>query len=125
MSHRRLLAVAIVFGVGGCVHRVTRPAPIACPSEPSPGPEAGGRANTRIKLDGPPPTPIFQGAYTIVVDDTVLAIIRSDADTAATSKAWKSVDLATVRSLEIVRAPEAAARYPAAVGDVLRIIRCY
>ena len=83
------------------------------------------RSSGQIRIDGPPPTPLFKGAYTVVVDDRILAIVRTDADTVPLLRAWKSVDMATVKSIEVLRAPNVAARYPTAGGDVLRITRCY
>jgi outer membrane cobalamin receptor len=74
-----------------------------------------------VKLDGPPPSSLVSPPYTVVVDDRVVGVVRTRDD----STTWKSVDIATVKSVEIVRGADAAARFPTAVGAVVRITRCY
>jgi hypothetical protein len=125
MVIRQLLAIVVCFPLAGCLHRSAQLAPIACPADSLPASAPSIGASAKIKIDGPPPTALFKGAYTVVVDDQILVIVRTDADTVALLKAWKSLDMATVKSIDVIRAPRATVRYPNAVGDVLRIARCY
>ena len=61
--------------------------------------------------------------YTVVIDDFVLGLIYSDSDLVA--KEVRGLDPSSILSGDIVRAPAAEKRWPAAVGDVLHFSLCH
>ena len=122
MRFRRASSVAILVVLPGCVHPGLRH-PVACPAGPPA--QVSSQSSRQLKIDGPPPTSLLKPPYTIVVDDRVVEVIRSDADSTSSAGLWKVVDSTTIKSIEVVRAADAEARFPAAVGGVVHITRCY
>lgn len=122
MPRCRLIASAALIMLDACHRGTARPTPVVCPVDSAPKP-GGARADTVVRMDRqvlrPAPT------HTLVVDDRIIAMFRSDADSAQFAKAWDSVNLATVKEIEIINPPQSLERYPKATGDVIRIVRCY
>ena len=70
---------------------------------------------------GPP----VSAPYSIVLDGRVVAMNLSASDSARGENAWARINMATVKSIEILRGPSAREQYPQARGDVSRVSRCY
>jgi hypothetical protein len=61
--------------------------------------------------------------YTVIVDDIILGVVRSDSDAAAAKLGY--FDSETIKKVEIVPASRAKERWPSTVGDVVHIERCH
>jgi hypothetical protein len=119
-----VIIVAVVLIEVGCLRRAPRLGPVACPIEPTSRPPAGAVGGP-VRIDGPPPTQIFTGPYTLVLDGHIEAVSRDSADTVAIAQAFGRIDPKTIKSLEVIRRPMAAQQYPGAIGDVFHVTRCY
>ena len=114
MRRRAALALGAALLFNGCIlHRSSGPSPVKCPPASPPDAEDGPIVG-HVRLDGQP-TPLVRGPYTVVVDDRIVAVVRS-ADSHAAANVLRDIDPETIESIEMVRS---------ATGDILRIRRCY
>lgn len=123
MADRWLVTAFALMTLAACHRGVARPVPVVCPAAPLPKTAAG--APTRVRIDNPPPASLFDGPYTVVIDDQIVAVVRTHGDTIDLASASRNLDPATIKSIEVLRVPKSTQQYPKAVGDVLRITRCY
>ena len=125
MLRPTLFCLLFALELPGCVHRASPHAAIACPTTDVSSRTQASATNPRVQLDGPPPVALAHAPYTLVLDDHILAKVETENDTLKLRDAWKAVDMATVRSIEIIRTPTATSRFPSAIGDVVHVVRCY
>jgi hypothetical protein len=119
VTQRFLLILCMT--VAACGPFVLHPRPVSCP----PDVQAQTVDTSRpFHLDGPPPTNLFTGPYTVVVDERIVAGFRTYMDSMPAFGRSPDLDPTTIKAIEVIRMPAAQQRYPGAIGDVLRVTRC-